>query len=89
MDNLGELQGQPKMPQIYITKYNRFVDAVLNRINRMLGKQYDPVRVKLLSQSQLKTLRAKNNPKSRTNPDNSKAKDAEVKNKMGELEVAR
>ncbi|CAG9862768.1 unnamed protein product [Phyllotreta striolata] len=35
------------MPAIYIYKYNRFVDGVIARINKMLGKSYDPVRVKL------------------------------------------
>lgn len=79
------------MPQIYVSKYNRFVDAVLNRINRLLGKQYDPVRVKLLSQVQ------RNNAKGKTNSGKGKKKpsgkgkknkgNAEKTNKMGELEL--
>lgn len=79
---LGALKGSPKMPQIYIAKYNRFVDAVLNRINRMLGKQYDPVRVKLLSQSQRDN--AKN--KKKKTPLN---RELEKTNKMAEVELKR
>lgn len=35
------------MPSIYVAKYNRFVDNIIGRINRILGKSYDPVRVKI------------------------------------------
>ncbi|ENN76623.1 hypothetical protein YQE_06880, partial [Dendroctonus ponderosae] len=80
------------MPQIYISKYNRFVDAVLTRINRMLGKQYDPVRVKLLTASQRNNM--KNKTKNTKNKKRTAGKDApnlmtEKTNKMGELEIAR
>lgn len=32
---------------IYVTKYNRFVDNILGRINKILSTNYDPVTVKL------------------------------------------
>ncbi|XP_050295614.1 uncharacterized protein LOC126735604 isoform X2 [Anthonomus grandis grandis] len=83
----GAIKGSPKMPPIYISKYNRFVDAVLNRINRMIGKNYDPVRVKLLSEMQQKNLK-NNSGKGKKNM--AAKKDGTKKsNKMGELNLAR
>jgi methylglutaconyl-CoA hydratase len=35
------------LPPSYITKYNRFVDNILGRINKILRKNYDPVNVRL------------------------------------------
>lgn len=32
---------------LYIAKYNRFVDNILDRINKVLKKSYDPVSVRL------------------------------------------
>lgn len=32
---------------IYVIKYNRFVDNILGRINKILSTNYDPVTVKL------------------------------------------
>jgi methylglutaconyl-CoA hydratase len=34
-------------PPAYIAKYNRFVDNILERINKILRKSYDPVNVRL------------------------------------------
>ncbi|KAK3907840.1 tRNA-2-methylthio-N(6)-dimethylallyladenosine synthase, partial [Frankliniella fusca] len=31
----------------YIAKYNRFVDTILERVNKILRRSYDPVNVKL------------------------------------------
>lgn len=36
---------------IYVAKYNRFVDNILGRINKILRERYDPVTVKLTSPS--------------------------------------
>ncbi|GLH01592.1 Uncharacterized protein GBIM_07695, partial [Gryllus bimaculatus] len=38
---------QNSVPPIYISKYNRFVDNILERINHLLRKSYDPVNVRL------------------------------------------
>ena len=35
------------VPAIYVAKYNRFVDNILGRINKILRTNYDPVTVKL------------------------------------------
>ena len=31
----------------YIAKYNRFVDTILERVNKILRRSYDPVNVRL------------------------------------------
>lgn len=35
------------VPPTYIKKYNRYVDSVFTRINKVLKKNYDPVNVRL------------------------------------------
>lgn len=50
------------MPAIYISKYNRFVDNILSRVNKILRKSYDPVRVRLQSTTK-KTTKTKSNKK--------------------------
>ncbi|XP_014294238.1 germ cell nuclear acidic protein [Halyomorpha halys] len=50
-------------PPAYIVKYNRFVDTILDRINKILRKSYDPVNVRLQSSSDTK----KNKNKKRKN----------------------
>lgn len=35
------------LPPSYVAKYNRFVDNILGRINKILRKNYDPVNVRL------------------------------------------
>lgn len=35
------------VPPMLVTKYNRFVDSILGRINKILGRSYDPVNVHL------------------------------------------
>lgn len=35
------------MSAIYVSKYNKFVDNILGRINKILKENYDPVTVKL------------------------------------------
>lgn len=60
------------MPAIYISKYNRFVDNILGRVNKILRKSYDPVRVKLQSApkknkgNKKSNKRRKNKPKKQT-----------------------
>lgn len=87
------------MPAIYIAKYNRFVDNILGRINRILGKSYDPVRVKLqapadksnkktgskVTANKNKNKATKNKKKKNSN----RSRAPQLTNKMGEFEVAR
>lgn len=40
------------LPPSYVTKYNRFVDNILGRINKILRKNYDPVNVRLQTPTQ-------------------------------------
>lgn len=35
------------MPDMFVTKYNKFVDGIFSRINTILKKSYDPVNVQL------------------------------------------
>lgn len=35
------------MPDVFVTKYNKFVDGIFERINGILKKSYDPVNVQL------------------------------------------
>lgn len=46
-------------PTIYVSKYNRFVDNIIGRVNRILRRSYDPVRVKLTSNSATKKNQGK------------------------------
>lgn len=38
---------QAIVPAIYIVKYNKFVDTILEKMNDVLRESYDPVSVKL------------------------------------------
>nr|XP_022916793.1 protein PFC0760c-like isoform X1 [Onthophagus taurus] len=84
-----------KIPSVYIAKYNRFVDTIIERINTILGKSYDPVRVKLHKKSTTKHNPANNNnnkiKKRKSNKKKSKTplNRQEATNKMGEIELAR
>lgn len=40
-----------QMPDMFVTKYNKFVDGIYERINSILKKNYDPVNVKLSMES--------------------------------------
>jgi len=40
------------LPPTYVAKYNRFVDNILGRINKILRKNYDPVNVRLQTPTQ-------------------------------------
>ncbi|PNF16951.1 hypothetical protein B7P43_G03164 [Cryptotermes secundus] len=53
------------VPPIYITKYNRFVDSILERINRILRKNYDPVNVRLHNNSNKDKSNSKRNNKNK------------------------
>lgn len=44
----GALPGAPvTVPTDYIKKYNRYIDSIFGRINKVLKKNYDPVNVRL------------------------------------------
>ncbi|CAH1965805.1 unnamed protein product [Acanthoscelides obtectus] len=88
------------MPAIYISKYNRFVDNVITRINRILGKNFDPVRVKLQSPSEVKKAqkqqqkiknqgKGKGKGKGKGTRSGQQQKAEDMKNKMAELPVQR
>lgn len=81
------------MPAIYISKYNRFVDNIINRINHLLGKSYDPVRVKLqaleTTTKKKKTTTKNNTKKLNKRRRNNKRRNNDVKNKMEEVAIAR
>lgn len=76
------------MPAIYISKYNRFVDNIIGRINRILGKSYDPVRVKLASNETKKNNKTKTSTKKMKKGSKKRSK-PDYRNKMGELQLAR
>lgn len=79
-----------KIQSVYISKYNRFVDNIMGKINRILGKSYDPVRVKI--QPPKTTKKTKNNKKKTTKRKSTKrpaARKPAATNKMVEVEVAR
>lgn len=43
------------VPDILINKYNRFVDGIFGRINKILARSYDPVNVRLTATETTKT----------------------------------
>ncbi|KAJ8945259.1 hypothetical protein NQ318_016679 [Aromia moschata] len=94
VENAVEPTASPKMPAIYISKYNRFVDNILGRINRILGKSYDPVRVKLQSVDNKNKNngngngKGKGKKKNKVNRKSQRTKDR-MTNKMGQLQIAR
>lgn len=68
----GGMQSEPSndVSAIYVAKYNRFVDNILGRINKILRSNYDPVTVKLTnpnSKSKLNKQKTKSKPKKKSN----------------------
>lgn len=65
------MDSQPNndVSSIYVAKYNRFVDNILGRINKILRSNYDPVTVKLTNAS-AKTKSNKHKNKSKTKKNN-------------------
>ncbi|XP_076396507.1 uncharacterized protein LOC100877435 isoform X3 [Megachile rotundata] len=60
---------------IYVAKYNRFVDNILGRINKILRSNYDPVTVKLTNpNAKSKTNKQKGKNKSKKNSGKSETK---------------
>lgn len=67
------------------------MDNIIGRINRILGKSYDPVRVKLQApQTNKKTTKRKKSNKRKTN-NNKKREEVIINksNKMGEIQISR
>lgn len=88
------------MPSIYITKYNRFVDNIISRINRILGKSYDPVRVRLHNSNNNNSNNKNKNPtttsnknkttkRRKTKPKRKQSNKNKATNKMAELTIPR
>lgn len=69
------MQSEPSndVSSIYVAKYNRFVDNILGRINKILRSNYDPVTVKLTNP----------NTKTKTNKQKIKSKTKKNGNKNG------
>lgn len=44
------------MPDVFVTKYNKFVDGIFTRINTILKKSYDPVNVQLNMEAEVKSV---------------------------------
>lgn len=67
------MQSEPSndVSAIYVAKYNRFVDNILGRINKILRSNYDPVTVKL-SNANAKSKSGKQKSKSKMKKNNSK-----------------
>lgn len=85
--HLGAMQSA--IPEIYIAKYNRFVDNIVGRINKILSKSFDPVRVKLQS-PETKTKKNKGKKRKVNKRNNSRPKMAPAEmNKMMEFNIAR
>lgn len=76
---LGGTSGENRMPAIYISKYNRFVDNVLGRVNKILRKSYDPVRVRLQSPAK-KTKSTKKSNKRKRNKNKRRPSGRELNN---------
>jgi hypothetical protein len=57
---------------IYVAKYNRFVDTILSRINKILKDKYDPVTVKLTNLNS--NNKSKNKSKNKNNNTNKNKK---------------
>lgn len=57
------METSPRVPPSFITKYNRFVDNILDRINKVLRTGYDPVNVRLHSVSKKDKKPAKSSTK--------------------------
>jgi c-di-GMP-related signal transduction protein len=43
------------MPDVFVSKYNKFVDGIFTRINTILKKSYDPVNVQLNMEAEVKS----------------------------------
>lgn len=76
------------MPQVYIAKYNKFVDTIIGRINKVLGKSFDPVRVKLIPSDSKNQTKTKSGNKKKGSKKTSK-NHPESRHKLGDLEIAR
>lgn len=79
-----------RIPAMYISKYNRFVDNILGRINKILRRSYDPVRVKLQSNESKNKKNSNKKKKKPTKHTRSNTKPQNVQqpeNKMAEVEL--
>lgn len=56
------------MPAVMVAKYNRYVDNILGRVNKILRKSYDPVRVRLQTVPKNKSNKKKNNKRKKNKP---------------------
>ncbi|GBP82784.1 hypothetical protein EVAR_57343_1 [Eumeta japonica] len=76
----GSVDTPPKkpapVPAVYIAKYNRFVDNILQKMNEILHRSYDPVNVKLqpIDASKKSSKPKKNKTKSNKRKTSSKKK---------------
>lgn len=68
---------EPGRSAMYISKYNRFVDKILDRVNKILKRSYDPVNVRLQNASDAKKTTTKSQKKKK--PATNKQADMELK----------
>lgn len=59
----GSLNEADMAPPAYIKKYNKFVDSILDRVNKILRRAYDPVNVRLQTVYEAKKSTTKKNKK--------------------------
>jgi len=60
----------------YIAKYNRFVDTIMERVNKILRRSYDPVNVRLQPPQPSKAANSATKKKKKTRPHRQQAKAA-------------
>lgn len=88
MNVAGAMPSHTSIPSMYISKYNRFVDTILDRINKILRRSYDPVNVRLQNASDVKNNKKKNNNKNKNKKNNSKnRRRPPVSKKEGDAEI--
>lgn len=71
---------------IYVAKYNKFVDNILGRINKILRTNYDPVTVKLTNPNSTKTSKGSNKKRKTTTKKRKITKNSSKRNPTEALE---
>lgn len=69
---------EPGRSAMYISKYNRFVDKILDRVNKILRRSYDPVNVRLQNASDAKKTKTTTKSQKRKRPAMNKQADMDL-----------
>lgn len=67
----------------YIAKYNRFVDTILERVNKILRRSYDPVNVRL-TPGEKAAVKSVDKEKKKKKKNKNKQRDGEMMSKADE-----